>query len=481
MTHPVVGWEAETPPPDLHNFNDSLHARQGRLYLEDLDLAQLILGGGVDQGLRQTLSSPLEIVYLPKIRQKIAQMQQVFTETIAETGYAGRFHYAYTSKANVAEEVVRTAVSTGVAYEITSGIDTNIVRLLMHNGALRTEQRVICNGFKPTGSVYSAEIIALQRERGNMLPVLEDIEELPPLAASGLAFEVGLRQKAYGHGHTAEEMEAANSRFGLQTEAMWKAAEAIAATPNLQLKLYHGMVGSQITDEQDFVDRLTPPMHVYAQLRQRYPSLSIFDFGGGMPAPMTLDFKFDYHLFIRRLLTTLQQVCAQYNVPVPDVLGEFGRYSVTEHGAHIFKVAVTKDNGSKYPWYILNGSIMSSMPDTWALSEHFIVLPINHLDQPFQRVQLGGITCDSDDVYPPKSSESPLYLPVDTNDLYVGFFSIGAYQEMLGGAGGSKHCLLPEANELIVDRDPTGRYQFRVVTGQNADRVLKNLGYVLPP
>ena len=75
---------------------------------------------------------------------------------------------------------------------------------------------------------------------------------------------------------------------------------------------------------------------------------------------------------------------------------------------------------------------MSSFPDSWALSEHFIVLPLTHLDKPFQQARLGGITCDSDDVYPPKKSRSPLYMPVDADGLYVGFFGIGAYQEMLG-------------------------------------------------
>jgi arginine decarboxylase len=480
MSRPVIGWESLAPVPSRHNFNSFLNARNGRLFFEDLDLAQLFFGDGTDQGLGQTLPAPLELVYLPKIRQKIREMQQVFAEVIAATGYPGRFHYAYTSKANVAEEVVRTAVGTGVHYEITSGIDTAIVRLLMKQGHLNPNVWVICNGFKSQGSFYSKEIISLQRDRGHMLPVLEDLSELQPLIDSGLRFEVGLRQKTYGHHHSFEEMESNNSRFGMTTAEIWQAAEAIAATPALQLTLYHAMVGSQITDAQDFVARLIPAMHIYAQLRQKFPTLHVFDFGGGMPAPMTLDFNFDYHDFARRLLTTLQTVCAQYNVPAPDVLAEFGRYSVTEHGAHIFKVEIVKDNGSKCPWYIINGSIMSSLPDTWALGEHFIVLPINHLDRPFRQVQLGGITCDSDDVYPPKTSESPLYLPVETNNLLIGFFSIGAYQEMLGGAGGSKHCLLPEADELIVDQSH-GRYTFHHIPGQNATRVLTNLGYVLPP
>ena len=169
------------------------------------------------------------------------------------------------------------------------------------------------------------------------------------------------------------------------------------------------------------------------------------------------------------LLTTLQEVCGRYNVPVPDVMGEFGRYTAAEHGAHMFKVITAKDNNSKLPWYIIDGSIMSSFPDSWALERTFVVLPLNHLDKHSRQVQLGGITCDSDDVYPPKTSHSPLYLPVETDDLYIGFFNIGAYQEMLGGVGGSKHCVIPEADELVIDNDQHGNFVFTKLQGQSAE------------
>ena len=192
---------------------------------------------------------------------------------------------------------------------------------------------------------------------------------------------------------------------------------------------------------------------------------------------MTLDFQCDYYSFARKLLTAIKTTCEQHQVEAPDVIGEFGRYTVTEHGAHIFKIISVKDNGSQFPWYIIDGSIMSSFPDSWALGEHFTVLPLNNLDQPFQRVQLGGITCDSDDIFPPHKSTSPLYLPVETEDLYIGFFGIGAYQEMLGGAGGSKHCVIPEADELIIDRNAEGMYHFELIQGQGPQAVLGNLGY----
>ncbi len=483
MTHPVIGWEQETSVPDQHVFNDYLNVRDGRLYFQDLDMAQLFLGDRQDQGLDRTLPSPLEIIYLPKIRQKIERMRQIFADVSAEIGYAGRFHYAYASKANAAEEVVRTTLGAGAHHEMSGTVDVEVARLMITAGHLTPERMVICNGFKATGTDYADNIIRLKREHDKagyhrIIPVVEDFGELPPLIDSGLHFEVGLRQKSYGHHQDLAEMDAHNCRFGMNVDGIWKAAEAVAAAPNLSLKLYHAMVGSQIVSEADFLTWLEPPIEIYARLRQRHPNLNIFDFGGGMPAPMTLDFAFDYYGFVRRLLTTMQEVCARYDVPVPDVLGEFGRYTATEHGAHLFKVVMVKENKSKLPWYIIDGSIMTSFPDSWALSEHFIVLPLNHLDRPFRRVQLGGMTCDSDDVYPPKPSHSPLYLPVETNDLYLGFFGIGAYQEMLGGVRGSKHCALPEANELIVDRDSDGRYQFEILPGQSSDDVLRNLGYI---
>ena len=474
---PTSGWESETPVPDGHRFNSYLQVKDGELMLEDLNLLQVIKNGPHIEGLEETLPSPLEIVYLPLIRRQIGRMNGIFSEAIAEVGYGGRFLYAYASKANAAEEVIRTTLSAGAHHEMSSTVDVSIARIMIRRGLLPPERLIICNGFKTAGTDYARNIIRLREEHQQVIPVLEDLSELAPLISSGKSFNVGLRQKTYGPNLTTEEMEATNSRFGLNLDGIWKAADYIAAAPNLNLRLYHAMVGSQITDKDAFVDYLRPGMEVYARLRQRYPTVEIFDFGGGMPVALTLDFNFNTQAFAVRLLQTMQEVCERYGVPVPDIMGEFGRYTTAEHGAHLFKIVTVKENGSNLPWYIIDGSIMSSFPDSWCLGEHFICLPLNHLNQPFQRVQLGGITCDSDDVYPPKKSHSPLFLPVDTEGLTIGFFGIGAYQEMLGGVRGSKHCVLPEANELLVDRDADENLQFSIIRGQTNQDVLRNLGY----
>ena len=77
----------------------------------------------------------------------------------------------------------------------------------------------------------------------------------------------------------------------------------------------------------------------------------------------------------------------------------------------------------------------------------------------------------------------PLFLPqvaaaeLDERPLYAGFFSVGAYQEMLGGVRGSKHCVLPEATELLIDDGEDGGFVCDVVPGHTTEDVLHNLGY----
>jgi len=279
MTHPVIGWEKTTPVPNGHQFNRYLRNINGRLHLEDLDLTQLFLGDNLDQGLHQQLPSPLEIVYLPIIRQQISKMNQIFAEAIDAVGYAGAFHYAYASKANAAEEIIRTTLGAGANHEMSSTVDTDIARIMIHRGLLPPERLIVCNGFKSPGSTYSANIIQLRNEHKNIIPILENMDEIAPFLESGYQFDMGIRQKSYGSNHTLEEMNTANSRFGFDIDAVWKVADYIATAPNLSLKIYHNMVGSQLTDSDEFIRRLKPGIEMFARLRQRYPSLSIFNFG----------------------------------------------------------------------------------------------------------------------------------------------------------------------------------------------------------
>jgi arginine decarboxylase len=451
-------------------LNDFLAVRGDRLFFRDLDL----------YALAREYGSPLEIVYAPLIAERVRGMIDHFAAARTATGYRGDFIYANATKANVAEEVIRHALLGGAHYETSSSYDIDIARLLWRHGLLPRDRLVINNGFKIPS--YAENIKSLRREGfANILPVFDSPEEIATFADFELPLPVGLRQRI-DHGVTDHaELEGVESRFGMGFGELRAQAERIAALPNLSLKLYHAMLGSQLEDEAAFVESLVFAAECYCTLKRDHPSLEYFDFGGGVPVPYSLDFDFDYGQFARLLLAGVRDVCARFGVPEPTIVGEFGRYTTAEHGAHLFQVIAEKPTArGDARWYIVDSSLMVALPDSWGIGQKFIVLPLNGFARPTQQVWLGGLTCDSDDVY--RESGDPGYLTLPATDaaepLYLGFFCTGAYQEMLSGVRGVHHCLLPEAKELIIERDSaTGAEHRRVMAAQPSDVVLAALGY----
>jgi arginine decarboxylase len=108
--------------------------------------------------------------------------------------------------------------------------------------------------------------------------------------------------------------------------------------------------------------------------------------------------------------------------------------------------------------YLANFSIFQSLPDFWGLGQRFPIMPITKLNiNPNRSATIWDITCDSDGEIP-FNKETPLYLhEVDLNkeNYYLGFFLVGAYQEILG----MKHNLFSYINEAVITFDENGDYK----------------------
>ena len=112
-------------------------------------------------------------------------------------------------------------------------------------------------------------------------------------------------------------------------------------------------------------------------------------------------------------------------------------------------------------WYMIASHFMTTLHDKWGIKQRFILLPINKWDREYQRVFLGGLTCDSQDYYNAEAHANAIFLPTieDRSDpLYIGFFHTGAYQESISGYGGIQHCLQPAPKHVIIDVDENGDY-----------------------
>ncbi len=480
-------------------LNDFIELRDDRIiFAGALDLLELV----------ERYGSPLEVSFCPLISRRIREMHAHFAAARARAGYRGDFVYAYATKANFAEEVVRTAVTAGANYETSSAFDVRIAHRLWQNGVLPPDRFVFCNGSKEQPYI---DAILDFRHAGfaNIVPILDDPDEFESLSACVEPLLLGVRERKDA-GDLAEGATYGYDRFGMTPTELAALAAHVAATPH-QIILYHAMVGSQLEDRAFWSKEVIESLDGYARLRGSAPSLAYFDFGGGMPTgAYSLDFHFDYGVFAEQLQRDIGAWCDAHAIPHPHLVGEFGRYSVADHGLHIFRVGKVKPGQPGMPpWYLLDGSIMVALPDILIVKgQHFVTLPLNHLDAEAGPVVLGGRrTCDSDDFYPRGDLE--LIMPLDARDggwelrdgvknphppspiphpLLIAFFGTGAYQAMLAGEGGAHHCLAPEAAKLIVEEQagpwPKGHpssgqraFVTRVIGEQSWADVLGELGY----
>jgi arginine decarboxylase len=435
---------------------------------------RLVLGDQVDlNGLVQCYDAPLELAFCPLIAQQIRRMQGWAAYARQTSGYGGGFVYAYATKANYAAEAVRAALAAGAHYETSATADVWIAQRLWQSGLLPGDRYIFCNGSK--SAAYLQAVMAL-REAGHarVVPILDDLAELDVYLTRDLPpLLLGVRERRVVDPDCDED-----ERFGLTAAEIAIVAARLEDTPH-RLIVYHTMLGSQIEHAGEWTARLTRSAEAYCRLRQRLPSLHMFNIGGGMPtSAYRLDFEFDYPGFLAGLMRALAASCAAYDVPQPDIVGEFGRYTVASHSVSLMRVGAVKAGRSGGPdWYLLDGSLMLALPDILLVpGQQFMVLPLNGWDLPATKVRLAGRhTCDSGDCYPQRG-QPPLILPAHGEGLVIAMFGVGAYQQALSGRGGVHHCLAPEPRRIVIESGHDGLV-LRESSPPSLEKTMALLGY----
>lgn len=125
-----------------------------------------------------------------------------------------------------------------------------------------------------------------------------------------------------------------------------------------------------------------------------------------------------------------------------------------------------------------NFSLFQSTPDVWGIDQLFPIMPVSHLSEaPSARAIIQDITCDSDgqirQYVDAEGIESSLpltgYHP--GNDYCIGFFMVGAYQEILGDL----HNLFGDTDSVHVQLTKDG---YRFDAALKGDTVADVLRYV---
>jgi len=384
--------------------------------------------------------TPLEIAFPFVIEKRYLDLVQTFNFHIKAHGYKGRFFYHYPMKVNQNKEFVLPLISEGANLETGSYNELWLVRKLWEQDQFHSRIRVICNG--PKTDKYLGLIRELKEKGLFIIPIIEDLNEYEAL--KNYRGDVGIRVKLQIR--VKSHWDKKDDRYGLSAEEI----HSLGRIRNLKILHYH--IGSQTMDKKDLISAVQTATKIYVELKKNNPSLDTLDIGGGVAVPYEKKKQYSIDSVVKGIVSAIIHVCKETDTIHPNIICEWGRYMMAPAQISIFKVLCAKPIHNKVAkqWYIIDGSFMNDLIDTWAIHQKWHIVPVTHLDaKKLTKVWLAGSSCDSDDRY--SAGGSSILLPeikdLDKGEyLDIAFFDSGAYQDPLA----SHHCLLSSPAKIIA-------------------------------
>lgn len=379
-----------------------------------------------------------EIVFPTIIENRVRDLIETFNAYIKVLGYRGKFHYHYAMKVNQNKEFVLPAVAEGANLDVASANELFLVKRMIEQDKFNTKIRVICNG--PKTPKYIELIDELKSKGLIVIPIIEDYVELEHMAKfkGEVGVRVNLDVKVNSH------WDKKFNRYGFTEKELLD----LGKIRNLSVLHYH--ISSQIEKIDGLVKPLKRALELYAKLREKNPGLDTLDMGGGAGVPYEKKKHFySAKSLIHALVKTAKNHCEKLGVRHPNLITEWGRYVAAPAQITIYKILAEKTvaNKGNNKWYVIDGSFMNDLIDTWAIHQKWHVIPVNNMTtKKLEKVWLAGSSCDSDDKY--TSGGGYILLPrlSEVDELYIAFLDTGAYQDSLA----SHHCLLSSPAKLIA-------------------------------
>ena len=445
---------------------DGFEVKDHQLQFHGIELVKLI----------EEYGTPLKLTYLPSISDQIKKARYHFGQAMEKVDYSGTYTYCYCTKSSHFAFVLDEVLKNKVELETSSAYDIHIIYKLVEQGKVSKNTLLVHNGYKR--ELYAKLIANLINDGFNSIPVLDNQKELELLKQMvKKPCNVGIRIA------TGEEPQSEyyTARLGVRHRNIQSFYEdEIANSKIFSLKMLHFFIDNGIEDSQYYWNELDKCLKVYSDLKKVCPSLDSLNIGGGFPTKQSLADEFDYQYLTEEIVRHIKEHCEKEGVPEPNILTEFGSFTVAESGATIYSIIDQKKQNDVEWWNMIDSSFITTLPDSWAINKRFIMLAINNWDEPYERVNLGGLTCDNQDYYNVEAHVNNIYLPkYDQNKpLYIGFFNTGAYQNALGGYGGIQHCLIPSPKQILIRKDENGELKSELFAEeQSHEGMLKTLGY----
>jgi len=513
----------------------------------------------IAQSLNDTqLSMPVLVRFTDILKDRVTRLDNAFKNACAKLAYTGKYTPVYPIKVNQQRQVVEGILAAdNIGLEAGSKPELLAIMALSHEGV------VVCNGYKDRAYIRLA-LIGLKMGL-NLHLVIEKPLELELIIEEAAKLDVqpvlGVRVRLSSiSAGKWQNSGGEKSKFGLHAYEVLQLIDRLKQASMLDcLKLMHFHMGSQIANIHDIKIALKEAGQFYVELRRLGAAIKIVDAGGGLGVDYDgsrsrRESSINYSLdeYAHNIVRSFADICAEKQVPQPDIITESGRALTAHHAVLITNVTdiesvysndkaeldVTNNRNLVEAYHdayfqlsearakfardklsinglaeaengyaifcqqlqnslnpnnqneaeilqelsekladkiFCNFSLFQSLPDIWGIDQIFPIMPIHRLDeQPTRRAVIQDLTCDSDgriDQYiDGQNLEKTLPVHnIDSEEPYlIGFFMVGAYQEILG----DMHNLFGDTHSINIKLDDNGYHFYDLQEGEDVSELL---------
>jgi arginine decarboxylase len=539
----------------------------------------------VDDLIKRKIKPPILLRFMDVLQGRIASINRVFKNAIAENDYPAKYQTFYPIKVNQQRQVVEAIANFGKRYNIGLEVGSKPELVAAISFSTGNGIPIICNGYKD--SEYIETVLYASRIGFDITIVIEKLFELEKIIAlskkTGISPKLGIRVKlsSKGTGKWATS-GGEDAKFGLRMSEIIAAIQTLEKHGMMEsVKLLHFHIGSQITKIDKIKSALIEGTRIYTEMRKLGVGIDYLDIGGGLgvdydgsKSSYFSSVNYSIEEYANDVIYQIKNICDDAGVACPNIISESGRATVAHYSVLVTNVLNTNTsslmpdfeetlNGSdklaptvkklvdiyksidRYSlredyhdtmqliqeavslfnlgyltlhdramaeWlyskimrkingivekikpipeelqnfqlalrqtYFANFSLFQSVPDSWAIDQLFPIVPLQRLNQkPEVMASIADITCDSDGEITSFVGEHgrtkflPLHKLRKDEEYFIGFFLIGAYQEILG----DMHNLFGDTNAVHITFNKKTGYMIDTVI--NGDATWESLKYV---
>ena len=380
------------------------------------DNGMLTIGGVRVDNLVKEYGTPLYVLDEDTVRNNIRN----FKKSLDENYEKGMVLYA--SKALNCLELCRIAndegigldcVSAGEIYTaLTAGFPAN--KIYFH-GNNKTEDELIYAIDNNIGVIIVDNYYEL-----------DAIEEIAKQKGKKVKVMFRIKPGIDAHTHDFIRTGQIDSKFGfaLENGEAYSAVKATLDKENLKLIGLHCHIGSQIFDDQPFMEAARVMMKFYKQIKDEFSiELDQLNLGGGFAIKyLETDEHIGYDTYMKEVATIINDFCKENDLKVPMILIEPGRSVVGAAGITLYKCGSIKEIKHIRNYVAIDGG-MGDNPRYALYESDYEVLIANKLNEKADyKATVAGKCCESGDLI-----QENVVMPKPEKGDIVAVLSTGAY------------------------------------------------------